>query len=157
MTDFQLKRVRFMPRQLEPGLLYVSEEFEVAGHLCACGCGNKVITPLGQAEWSFEDEKEGPTLRPSIGSWQLPCKSHYWILAGKVRLAEQWTPEEIEQALYEATDRRWWPLINRYLVTWGQHVCRPVHPRCGDCAIARACPRIGVRTADGVRRRRLDR
>ena len=45
-------------------------------------------------------------------------------------------PEETEQALYRATDARWWPLINLYLVTWGQNVCRPVHPRCGDCAIA---------------------
>jgi len=53
-------------------------------------------------------------------------------------------PEETEQALYRATHRRWWPLINLYLVTWGQNVCRPVHPRCGDCAIAPACPRIGV-------------
>jgi endonuclease-3 len=53
-------------------------------------------------------------------------------------------PEETEQALYRATGARWWPLINLYLVTWGQNVCRPVHPRCGDCAIAPHCPRIGV-------------
>ena len=52
---------------------------------------------------------------------------------------------ETEQALYAATDRRWWPLLNLYLVTWGQNVCRPQHPRCGDCAIAQLCPRIGVR------------
>jgi len=53
-------------------------------------------------------------------------------------------PEETEQALYRATDARWWPYINLYLVTWGQNVCRPVYPRCDDCAIARDCPRIGV-------------
>jgi endonuclease III len=54
-------------------------------------------------------------------------------------------PEETEQALYRSTKPRWWPYINLYLVTWGQNVCRPVHPRCGDCAIAGSCPRIGVR------------
>jgi endonuclease-3 len=54
-------------------------------------------------------------------------------------------PEETEQALYRSTNRRWWPYINLYLVTWGQNVCRPVYPRCGDCAIAESCPRIGVR------------
>ena len=54
------------------------------------------------------------------------------------------TPEETEQALYRATEQRWWAIINLYLVTWGQNVCRPVHPRCGDCAIAADCPRIGV-------------
>ncbi len=85
-----------MPKELEPGVLYVAEEFEVAGHLCACGCGNKVMTPLGPTEWSFEDSGSGPTVTPSIGSWQLACKSHYWITGGEVRWAEQWTPEEIE-------------------------------------------------------------
>jgi endonuclease III len=54
-------------------------------------------------------------------------------------------PDETEQALYQATARRWWPLINRYFVTWGQNVCRPLSPRCGECAIARECPRIDVR------------
>ena len=49
------------------------------------------------------------------------------------------TPEETEQALYSAVSKRWWPLINLYLVTWGQNTCRPVYPRCHDCAIRRDC------------------
>lgn len=62
-------------------------------------------------------------------------------------------PDQTEQALYHATDRRWWPYINLYLVTWGQNVCRPVYPRCGDCVIRQECPRIGVRRVQGVQRR----
>src|SRR5688572_9061077 len=54
------------------------------------------------------------------------------------------TADETERALYQATEDRWWPYINLYLVTWGQHVCRPVYPRCGACAIAAFCPRVGV-------------
>jgi endonuclease III len=53
-------------------------------------------------------------------------------------------PEETEQALYRNTDRQWWPYINLYLVTWGQNICRPLYPRCGDCVLAPECPRIGV-------------
>lgn len=53
-------------------------------------------------------------------------------------------PEETEQALYRNTDRQWWPYINLYLVTWGQNICRPLYPRCGDCVLAPDCPRIGV-------------
>lgn len=49
------------------------------------------------------------------------------------------TPEETEQALYKAIEKRWWPLINLYLVTWGQNTCRPVYPRCHECAIRRDC------------------
>ena len=54
------------------------------------------------------------------------------------------TPEETERALYTATDQRWWPIINLYLVTWGQNICRPVYPRCGGCALREYCPQIGV-------------
>ena len=57
------------------------------------------------------------------------------------------SPEETEQALYRATAREWWPYINLYLVTWGQNVCRPVIPRCGDCEVRQDCPRIGVTRA----------
>jgi endonuclease-3 len=61
------------------------------------------------------------------------------------------TPDETEQALYAATDARWWPYLNLYLVTWGQNVCRPVYPRCGECTIREMCPRIGI--PPGVGRR----
>ena len=54
------------------------------------------------------------------------------------------TPEQTEQALYERVPARWWPYLNLYLVTWGQNVCRPTHPRCGECAVASRCPRLGV-------------
>lgn len=54
------------------------------------------------------------------------------------------TPEETEHALYKAAHRKWWPVINLYLVTWGQNVCRPVYPLCGECVLVDLCPRLGV-------------
>jgi endonuclease III len=54
------------------------------------------------------------------------------------------TPDETEQALYAAAHRQWWPIINLYLVTWGQNVCRPVYPLCGSCVLVDLCPKIGV-------------
>jgi endonuclease III len=54
------------------------------------------------------------------------------------------TPEETEQALYKTLDRQWWPIVNLYLVTWGQNMCRPVYPRCGSCALLKMCGRVGV-------------
>lgn len=53
-------------------------------------------------------------------------------------------PDETEQALYAVIAPRWWSSLNLYLVTWGQNVCRPVFPRCGTCAIAGDCARVGV-------------
>ena len=70
--------------------------------------------------------------------------THVHRISNRLGWVRTETPEETEQALYRATQRRWWPYINLYMVTWGQNVCRPVYPRCGDCVIADACPRIGV-------------
>ena len=81
--------------------------------------------------------------------------THVHRISNRLGWVKTALPDETEQALYRATDRRWWPYINLYLVTWGQNVCRPVHPRCGDCAIRQECPRIGVRKTQRVRRARM--
>lgn len=74
--------------------------------------------------------------------------THVHRIANRLGWVRTRTPEETEQALYRTVASRWWPSVNLYLVTWGQNVCRPVYPRCGDCVISGACPRIGVtRTA----------
>ncbi len=95
LRKIKLLRVRYIPKLPEPGLLYVSEEFGAAVHLCACGCGCKVSTPIGPTDWAIEDTLAGPTLTPSVGNWQLPCKSHYWIREGSIVWSGAWTPEQI--------------------------------------------------------------
>lgn len=111
IESFRLARVEYVPKTLEPGVLYVAEEFDVAVHLCACGCGSKVTTPLGPNEWTITEKGGLPTLHPSVGSWQLPCRSHYLIVAGKTRRAGQWSDaqiaagrkaEEVRRAAYYA-------------------------------------------------------
>lgn len=95
-----------MPSELAPGILYVSEEFKAAAHLCACGCGAKIRTPLTPTEWLLEITDVGPTLRPSVGNWQLPCKSHYWIIEGEVNWSSQWTPEQILEGRRQEIESR---------------------------------------------------
>lgn len=112
----KLQRVHYMPKELKPGVLYVSEDFGVAAHLCACGCGSKIRTPLGPTDWALEETDSGPSLSPSVGNWQLACQSHYWIYRGRIRWARKWTSKEIVAgrrdeeerrfAYYEATDRQ---------------------------------------------------
>ena len=86
---YVLQRVRYMPKDLRAGVLYVSEEFFTAAHLCACGCGAKIRTPLGPAEWSVQEAPQGPTLWPSVGNWQQGCRSHYWFRNGEVVWGER--------------------------------------------------------------------
>lgn len=107
MDRIKLLLVQYLPKELEPGILYVSEEFGVAGHICPCGCGNKIITPLGHIEWSFKAYGGKPTLYPSIGNWQLPCRSHYWITEGEIEWSYQWTEEQIKEGYrYEEMRRQ---------------------------------------------------
>ncbi|MCB0447235.1 MAG: hypothetical protein KDD03_06935 [Gelidibacter sp.] len=116
MERLELRKVKFLPQNLDKGLLYVSEEYSIAGHLCPCGCQNKIMTPLGSTEWSFNDDINGPTLYPSLGNWQLPCKSHYWIIDGEIVWSHEWSEEEIlagqkaeekrRIAYYEGLDHR---------------------------------------------------
>jgi hypothetical protein len=90
-----LIRVQYIPQELEVGKLYVSEEYGAAAHLCACGCGHKVNTPIGPTDWSLKVIRGKPSLFPSVGNWQIPCKSHYWIRNGEIEWAPAWSDEQI--------------------------------------------------------------
>lgn len=70
--------------------------------------------------------------------------THVHRISNRLGWASTRTPDETEHALYSAAQRKWWPVINLYLVTWGQNVCRPVYPLCNQCVIADLCPKIGV-------------
>ena len=70
--------------------------------------------------------------------------THVHRISNRLGWTSTRSPEETERALYRVADRKWWPLVNLYLVTWGQNVCRPVYPLCDGCVLADLCPRIGV-------------
>jgi len=84
-----------MPTNLEEGKLYISVEFCTALHLCCCGCGNKVVTPLSPHRWQMTFDGETVSLHPSIGNWSYPCQSHYWIERSQVVPARKWSQREI--------------------------------------------------------------
>jgi endonuclease-3 len=70
--------------------------------------------------------------------------THVHRISNRMGWVKTRTPDETEQGLYRAAARRWWPIINLYLVTWGQNVCRPVYPLCPQCVLVDVCPKIGV-------------
>jgi endonuclease-3 len=77
--------------------------------------------------------------------------THVHRISNRLGWVETTTPEETEQALYRATPSRWWATINLYLVTWGQNVCRPIGPRCGECVLSKMCPRLGVASLESTK------
>lgn len=87
--------VEYIPRHLQDGVLYVSISYCTAVHKCACGCGNKVATPISPADWQILFDGDGVSLFPSVGNWGFPCKAHYWIRSNGVFSAEAWSPDQI--------------------------------------------------------------
>lgn len=82
-TSLSVINVEFIPHDLEEGFIYVSNKYHTAVHLCPCGCGNEVVTPvnidINGIGWEMVQSNESVTLKPSIYSKILPCKSHYFI------------------------------------------------------------------------------
>ena len=85
------KFVEFVPDVLEKGVLYVSMTYGTASHLCCCGCGREVVTPITPTGWKLIFDGETISLSPSIGNWNFPCRSHYWISNSCVEWEEDWS------------------------------------------------------------------
>lgn len=70
----------FIPESLEQGKIYISEEYKTSAHLCLCGCNNEVVLPFGNPHfWSMAKTEKGVSFTPSVGTYNLPCQSHYII------------------------------------------------------------------------------
>ncbi len=91
--------VEFVPEVLEPGVLYISMKYATASHLCACGCGEKVVTPFTPTDWRMTFDGETVSLSPSVGNWEQGCFTHYVIDRNRIIEHGSWTPEQIEQGI----------------------------------------------------------
>src|SRR5204863_3263232 len=88
--------VQYIPEQLSEGVLYISMEYATAAHSCCCGCGEEVVTPFTPTDWKITFNGETVSLWPSVGSWSLPCRSHYIIEHSQVLEAAPWSKSQIE-------------------------------------------------------------
>ena len=98
-----MKRVRlshefvdYIPASLQPRVIYISVAYATAVHVCVCGCGHKVVTPLSPTDWNLIFDGETISLDPSIGNWNFPCQSHYWIRRNVAIWAPRWSQLEID-------------------------------------------------------------
>lgn len=89
--------VEFISKTLDSGSLYISKRFSTASHLCCCGCGAKIVTPLRETEYLLVERGELVSLTPSIGNWNHPCQSHYWIRDNQIVWAGQMSKAEIHK------------------------------------------------------------
>ncbi len=94
LTTIKHEFIDLAPPVLEEGVLYISYKYKAAVHKCSCGCGEKVMTPLSPAHWQVRVTQGKVTLYPSIGNWNMACKSHYWIKNNQIVWAKALSLEE---------------------------------------------------------------
>lgn len=124
----QPRFMEFVPKELENGVLYVSKKFQVAAHLCCCGCGTKIVTPLHPTEYKLVERGGAVSLSPSIGNWNHPCQSHYWIRDNRVVWSYKMSKAAIQhgrdfddaerEAYFDSAAWPWWKKASRSISTW---------------------------------------
>ena len=66
------------------------------------------------------------------------------------RISNRWgyvrtkKPEETEFALRDKLPKIYWIEYNDLLVSFGQHLCRPISPLCSQCPVDKYCDKVGV-------------
>jgi len=88
--------VEYIPEALDEDVLYISKKYKTAVHKCFCGCGEEVVTPLSQVDWSIKIKNNKVTMYPSIGNWSYVCRSHYWIRNSAVVWAGEMSEERVQ-------------------------------------------------------------
>src|SRR5207245_3253331 len=53
-------------------------------------------------------------------------------------------PHETEIALREKLPKQYWIEYNDLLVSFGQHLCRPISPLCSRCPLGKYCDKVGI-------------
>lgn len=71
---------------------------------------------------------------------------HVHRIFNRLGYIETSTPLETEMQLRKWFPRKYWTTFNSYFVSFGQHTCLPVNPRCDLCPIFKYCSRIGVKS-----------
>ena len=93
-----------IPKGLDPEKLYVCCRYRAVKHLCACGCGAEINTPLHPTAWTLMCDGVSVSLTPSIGNWSEKCQSHYWITNNRVQWASKLSRRKI---LHTRRQREW--------------------------------------------------
>jgi hypothetical protein len=95
-TSYKHVFLDVLPDSLDEGVLYVCIQYATSAHKCFCGCGREVVTPIHPTKWRLTFDGKQVSLFPSVGSWSLPCQSHYWLKGGRVLWAARLSDERIK-------------------------------------------------------------
>lgn len=101
---YKLKRVDRIPGELQPGVVYYTEEYELGALLCACGCGHR-INLLVPDSHQISSDGSLATVRPSILVADGACLSHFVITSGKVEWSDAFSSEQARAVMQRQVAR----------------------------------------------------
>jgi endonuclease-3 len=79
------------------------------------------------------------------GKHGICVDTHVHRISNRFGYIETGTPHETEIELRKMLPKRFWIEYNSLLVAFGQHICRPISPKCSLCPVEIYCDKTGVR------------
>jgi endonuclease-3 len=69
----------------------------------------------------------------------IPVDTHVHRISNRLGLVNTKNVYETEKMLMKAVPKKYWNEINTLFVRFGQDICRPINPKCGECVIKHLC------------------
>lgn len=69
---------------------------------------------------------------------------HVHRISNRLGYIKTKTPDQTEKELRDKLPKRYWIDYNFLLVSFGQHLCRPVSPFCSKCPVEKYCMKVDV-------------
>ncbi len=77
----------------------------------------------------------------------ITVDTHVGRLSRRLGLTVHQDPVKVERDLMAIIPKKIWTMFSHRLIFHGRQVCHARKPLCDSCALAKVCPKIGIRTA----------
>ncbi len=74
----------------------------------------------------------------------IPVDTHVHRISNRLGWVKTKQPEKTEQELMKIVPKKYWQIVNDFLVYHGKTICKPQIPLCSQCAVNKYCKRVGV-------------
>jgi endonuclease III len=74
----------------------------------------------------------------------IPVDTHVHRISNRLGIVRTTKPENTEQEIMRLLPTKYWVLYNDLLVWHGKTVCKPIGPKCRECALYALCDKVGV-------------
>jgi endonuclease III len=74
----------------------------------------------------------------------ITVDTHVGRLSRRLGLTKEEDPVKVEFELMKLLPKSQWTMFSHRLIFHGRQVCQARKPACGDCVLAKLCPKVGV-------------